>query len=348
MVKHRLRGFTLIELLVVIAIIAILVALLLPAVQQAREAARRSSCKNNLKQLGLAIHNYHEVSNQFPLSPTNIYDGTQPNWNNASRGTYLVQMLPYVEQSAIFDALDFRAVGTPWVAGLPGPTVNLEAQTDPQGQLFRKKTIPVFLCPSDDFDFYLGHSTRANYAMSMGNQAMPSNANSFGAACTLYPGNLFGTGPVGHGNTYIGGQISGIISRAGWSANFRDVVDGTSNVILAGEIRNGCGDHSVNGWFHFNAMWIATTAPINYPIACYPGSPLPDGSTYDGAPQSSATTGCNNWRNWQTSQGFKSLHVGGAQFVMCDGSVQFLSENIDYLTYQYLGDRKDGNPVNIK
>jgi prepilin-type processing-associated H-X9-DG protein len=183
-----------------------------------------------------------------------------------------------------------------------------------------------------------GHSTKVNYAMSMGNQAMPSQHG-----CTLYPGNNFGTGGSGHGNEEGPSGISGIVSRLNWAARIAHITDGTSNVIAAGEIRPQCGDHSRNGWMHFNSMWIATTAPINYPVACVrDGNIVVNGSTFawDNVP-----AGCNHWQNWQTSQGFKSRHVGGAQFLMCDGSVHFLSENIDYMTYQRLGDRRDGQVV---
>ena len=175
--------------------------------------------------------------------------------------------------------------------------------------------------------------------MSMGNQQMDSNAG----WCNQFPGNNFGTGGVGHGNTYESAHISGIISRLGYASRMAEISDGTSNTIAAGEIRPQCGDHSREGWGHFNSMWIATTAPINYPIACVREGRvrLPGGEyQWDNVP-----AGCNHWQNWQTSQGFKSRHVGGAQFVLCDGSVRFLSENIDYMTYQRLGDRRDGQTI---
>jgi prepilin-type processing-associated H-X9-DG protein len=165
----------------------------------------------------------------------------------------------------------------------------------------------------------------------MGNQAMPGQ----GGTCNLYPGNNFGTGGAGHGNQEAGIDISGIVSRVNWAAKFADMTDGQSNIIMAGEIRPGCGDHSRNGYFHFNSMWIATTAPINYPIRCANEPGWTSGGPFD----------CSAWDNWQTSQGFKSVHEGGAHFLMCDGAVTFISENIDYLNYQRLGDRRDGRPV---
>lgn len=343
----RLRSsrsaFTLIELLVVIAIIAILIALLLPAVQQAREAARRTQCKNNLHNLGLALHNYHDVYKQFPISIFNNQGALGPTWSQSSRGSYLIRLLPYVDQAPFFDALNFENTGPTWnPTGTPGtPNINFESQVDGNGELYRFKTIPVYICPSDPSPMRDGHSNKSNYAMSMGNQNMPSR----NGMCTEYDntaavgGNMFGTGPSGHGNSYNPTQISGIASRFNWAARIRDITDGTSNTIAMGEIRPQCGDHSRNGWFHFNSMWVATTAPINYPIACVREEPL-NGVAWNAMPES-----CNHWRNWQTSQGFKSRHIGGAQFVLCDGSAKFISENIDYVTYQRLGDRRDGQPV---
>jgi prepilin-type N-terminal cleavage/methylation domain-containing protein/prepilin-type processing-associated H-X9-DG protein len=351
--RYTRAAFTLIELLVVIAIIAVLIALLLPAVQQAREAARRTQCRNNLKQLGLALHNYHDVFNMFSPTIVNI-SGPGLTWSNASKGTYLVRLLPYIDQAPLFNALNFSQLeldgnedwqpqGPPGTAG-----VNFESQTEGVGgQLYRHKAIPSFFCPSETSPPLDGHSVKTNYALSMGNQQMDSNGGTPWGGCTLFPGNNFGTGPAGHGNSENPTQISGIVSRFNWAANFRDIVDGTSNVIAAGEVRAQCGDHIRNGWFHWNATWVATTAPINYPVYCVredTGWDNPDAAQVTqltGGP----ATGCNHWQNWQTSQGFKSRHTGGAHFLLCDGSVRFISQNIDYMTYQRIGDRRDGGTV---
>jgi prepilin-type processing-associated H-X9-DG protein len=131
-------------------------------------------------------------------------------------------------------------------------------------------------------------------------------------------------------------NISGVFSRYDWAARFAQIKDGTSNVICMGEILPWCGDHHRGGWMNANALWTATTAPVNFPT-CPGDLPGHDTGAFD----------CNHFANWQTSQGFKSYHPGGAQFVFCDGSVQFVPETIDYLTYQRLGDRHDGQPVNF-
>ncbi|MEJ7592324.1 MAG: DUF1559 domain-containing protein [Planctomycetaceae bacterium] len=325
-------GFTLIELLVVIAIIAILIALLLPAVQQAREAARRTQCKNNIKQLGLAMHNYHDVFNQFPInslqwgSPANT-----PEWTGTQHGTQLTMLLPYIEQAPLYNSINFT-------------NVNAES-TVVSGKPIYQVVISGFICPTATSPNNRAGDLRAktNYAPSMGAQRMDSPN-----ACQRFPpygplidptyaaiggdndNGYFGTGPAGHGNTMDKGTTSGMFSRACWAAGLRDATDGTSNTILMGEVRPECSDHVNNGWFHNNSIWVATTAPINFP-SCPESPPLPDT--------------CHRTDTWNTSQGFKSQHVGGAQFLLSDGSVHFFSENMDYGTYQRLGDRRDGQVV---
>ena len=364
MKRLRRRAFTLIELLVVIAIIAILVALLLPAVQQAREAARRAQCKNNLKQIGIAMHNYHEVHNQFPISVMETNGALGPTWSRGSKGGYLIRLLPFMDQEPLFNELNFDSPGAP-TGNTWGPNT-LEGQINPaNGKLFRYTTIPGFICPSDPMPERDGHSNKSNYAFSMGNQRMDARASTrYGGRCTsalagipphtgpgemssgaehLGAGNRFGTGSQGHGSSGDPQRMSGIASRFAWAARFRDISDGTSNVIAAGEIRPNCGDHTRNGWFHFNSLWVATTAPINYPIICVrePGWNANSATMPDGKP----ATSCNHWQNLMTSQGFKSVHAGGAHFLMSDGSTRFLTESIDYVTYQRLGDRRDGNVI---
>src|SRR5579871_4787717 len=152
------RGFTLIELLVVIAIIAILVALRLPAVQQAREAARRTQCKNNLKQLGLAVHNYHDSTNRLP------FNGSQ----DKVRASTLVRLLPQLEQQPLFNMLNFSVA--------PNAHISYQLLNGVAGAYFGDVTLPVFLCPSDTPLTASGTAIFAptNYAPSIGGTAMPS------------------------------------------------------------------------------------------------------------------------------------------------------------------------------
>jgi len=320
----RPAAFTLVELLVVITIIGILIALLLPAVQAAREAARRAQCANNLKQLGVALHNYHQACGQFPLgSGYNLNALSTPGSGHPDdHANVFVALLPYIEQQALFDACDFTQ-NTPHNSVLP------------DGRPVHEVWISALLCPSaqgkkyylpDNNPFW--HDTDgqkwavSNYGLSMGNQSLVTGCP--------FGGNMFGTGPANHGHSTNGSQISGVFSHLAWGAAIMEIRDGTSNTIALGEVLPECSWHGRDGWMHINSLWCATTCPINYPTC----TAQPD---YDPS--------CSAPNAWSCDMGFKSRHPGGCHFVFCDGSVQFLGESIDYETYQKLGDRRDGRPI---
>ena len=315
-------GFTLIELLVVIAIIAILVALLLPAVQQAREAARRSSCKNNLKQIGLALHNYHDTHGVFPpgyimpLDPQNSaashagryrFTGRHPGW-----GMYLLPMLEY---GNLYDRQTFngtlRPSGScsgdcPSGGGILATANNTNALNE---------TLPVYSCPSD---------------------IKPSRGTG-GYGTTSYNGC--------EGNTNRSGQTNNpsIVDTGGmfWcnsNCRMRDVTDGTSNTIIVGEV----------SWLQHYAWADLSNSNNNHAQGgLWPGvvdakrTPLLVRNVHFTRPINRSTPNPGN-----NNDGFGSYHKGGAQFLFADGSVHFLSENIDSReaigTYQRLGIRNDG------
>lgn len=342
--RHKRNGFTLIELLVVIAIIGLLVSLLLPAIQAAREAGRRTTCANNMKQLGIAEQEYHDNMGMLtPGSPHCSKDEDGPNnpnlcygdWWGAhptNKGHHFVRLMPYIEQSGVYDQLDFRQNIPPQIQAIKNNGV---------------WTPTSMRCPSDDhqrMDISL-----TNYGCNMG-PVIPSNP--FG--CTLYRADwgiipwvhpkavglnsYFGNGQSDNGRqAWINGTgIPGPFGQCWWAARLAEIQDGTSQTILLGEVRAKCSDHAWGHWWEGNnAWWFHSNAPINYNTC--PGEGGNDPNNTNSGP-------CNRTESWNVSLGFKSRHRGGAYFVMCDGAVRFLPETIDYQMYQTLASRNDGFP----
>jgi len=320
--RGKRKAFTLIELLVVIAIIAILIALLLPAVQQAREAARRSSCKNNLKQYGLGLHNYHDVYGMFPI-------GGQ-NWANPHIG-WQVRILPQMDQAPLFNELELTVP----INGDGDATWNKVLSN---GKRLREIGVPYGRCPSDPTEELLwGNRWQGSYTGSLGSQSTPSNPNApgGGAGCEQWQQFRIGRGTAAHGNTVSNTDLSGMFGRLGPAIRIKNVTDGMSNTIMVGEILMMCTDHREGPW-HYNGggnAHASTVVPINNFTTCDPRF---------GTVQN---PNCTDKTNWNYSWGFRSAHAGGAQFLFGDGSVHFLSENINHTTYQRLGDRADSQPV---
>ena len=318
--KHR-SGFTLIELLVVIAIIAILISLLLPAVQQAREAARRSSCKNNLKQLALAMHNYHGVHSTLPLvAPSSLYG-------------YSAQalLLPYIEQANLQNLINFQQ---PLLSGRPwAPTLNPN-YTDLVG-----REVEVFLCPSDagDPNYFDSRGLRwagTNYMVNMGS---------------------------GTGKFYCSrGKPDGLFWR-GSKTRFRDIVDGASNTVLMAETLFGLrGDDTstlVDSERQIKRVSGGRPCSIDADtLASRPASRFSGrragqwirGLTFHTMinsyfPPNSAFPDVSH--HGEALSGARSLHAGGVQVALADGSVRFVNESINLMTWRSIHSRKDGNIV---
>ena len=327
---RRRPGFTLIELLVVIAIIAILVSLLLPAVQQAREAARRTQCKNNLKQMGLALHNYEGVYGVLPHAL----------WGSSPSGTstlqddgfgWMVSILPYVEQANLYQRINPQ--GQPGVMGVqaireqyyPGFTVIPGGET----------VIPFYLCPSSAMPA-VAPVTFLPAGAPAGSQSLTHrNPERAGYATSNYKaagGSNSGDYGMMHKN-FEGGGVK-----------FRDVTDGLSNTIVVGE-----------------SSYVSTTVsasqraltPLVAGTHFLMDWPIWMGSHGNGQDETVRING--RWGSVINARcGFQkmalavnddnafSYHVGGAQFCLGDGSVRFITENIDVLTYDYLHDKRDG------
>lgn len=333
--RRRTKGFTLIELLVVIAIIAILIALLLPAVQQAREAARRTQCKNNLKQYGLALHNYVDVHGSLPIAGTNWNPADNPpTWQHPAAVGWQVRVLPFLEQGPLYNELDW-GITQPQSSYEPGnPRGFLPTQILKDGKPARSHQIPTARCPSDVSENNLINGwAQTNYTGSPGSQRF----NSVDANCNPY---LQFIQPLANNvhfaDTTSPSELSGLFGRLGVTIQLQMITDGLSNTIAVGETLPDCSDHDA-GWWLYNGhgnTHASTAVKINDFTTCnYRGGkpvlfPL-----------------CTAQSNWNIAHGFRSRHVGGAQFLLADGSVRFISENINHPTYQSLGGRADGNVI---
>ena len=308
----RRQAFTLIELLVVIAIIAILIALLLPAVQQAREAARRTQCKNNLKQLGLAFHNYEGT---FKGLPAAIYwpAGSQTQW---AWGTML---LPYIEQAPLYNQLNVQT--------LRPHDIGRNANT----QKLLQTVLAPFICPTDV------------------EPGLNRNRPFLRIAAPLVPSFEMGKSnyACNNGDT----DSTGICASPDNITLFRDVTDGLSNTFFAGEKRSLRHPKQINTnskcagpWANVWAAAEENTSGVNegvvnvWAVAAKTEFKIQTGEGGTGEPEPGAA--------------FSSQHDGGVQFLMGDGAVRFISDNINggwkndpKGTYNWLGNRSDGNAI---
>jgi len=341
------RGFTLIELLVVIAIIAVLIALLLPAVQQAREAARRTQCKNNLKQLGLASHNYLDSFSVFP--PCCIGNGAGYldwlTWNSGGpqaidkfkNTTGMVLLMPYLDQANIFNKWDFNSaastcnttdIGFAGWGNMTYTAADAAGNVDAVNAALGKTPLQVIVCPSDNGgEYYTG--------------------TSIGTVISAAAGGGFRSNYVMSGTRYANSYVHNwsrdayIPARLGLANDdrktpIRDVADGTSNTVLLYETVRENWYSSVGGWTHCayningSGDFASTTAandafPAKINQWMYPGYPTsfkPGRATLPNNPS--------------------SLHPGGCHVVLADGSVRFISEYIAQSTQDRLSLMADG------
>jgi prepilin-type N-terminal cleavage/methylation domain-containing protein/prepilin-type processing-associated H-X9-DG protein len=295
--RRRTRGFTLVELLVVIAIIGILVAMLLPAVQAAREAARRSSCNNNLKQIGLGLHEYHDTYKSFPSGYVgNVGTANSESWS------WSALILPFVEQPALHDSVGVTKWTLENAIGTGGANVRALLQTK----------LEMYICPSDSGYMKPGmvHTNR-NFSGGLGVTA---------AGLTDYfPGVSSYVGAAGHRDVADAAVNTGIF-YGNSGVTFADILDGTSNTFAVGErdtfdCRSG--------------SWIGVQNPNGSGTNGY------HEATGHSHPKLNQDITIINWNVGRTGcgEGFSSLHPGGAQFVLCDGSVRFITENIQHFWF---------------
>jgi prepilin-type N-terminal cleavage/methylation domain-containing protein/prepilin-type processing-associated H-X9-DG protein len=324
------RAFTLVELLVVITIIAILIALLLPAVQAAREAARQLQCANNLKQIALALHHYHDANKTLPFGAPFKNTATNP-----VTGTWAAFLLPFLERQTVFDRFDFKY-------GMH------DARNAPAAAI----VVPAFACPTDPLS---SKPILENRIWSPGSTTTPGIQNPTRAMGLWYPACIGPTAPdfcyfCPAGNTAspnnpccqgcnwgtesggfcraggITGEacFTGMFGRSCYSISFNKVTDGLSNTLMVGETLPG---HNLYNCAYCTNMSVATThTPINLMNTWEMPAPL--GSS-------------------QYTCGFKSLHPGGLNFALGDGSVRFINETIDYILFNKLGTRAGGEVASV-
>lgn len=306
MSQAKLRAFTLIELLVVIAIIAVLIALLLPAVQQAREAARRSQCKNNLKQIGLALHNYHETHSVLPPGGTTCNPCAA--YSSGINGhNFTADILPFMDQGTIYNKLNWR---------IPGYAYYFSS-LDAAHEAAVATVLPAYVCPSSTTPTFWQYNPPTCFFR----QAVSHYAGIGGSINYPYNGTTISRAGTFFKNSKIG---------------LRDMTDGSSNVMVVGEYSGlakgqtkdmAMNQVNPNVWYGFydndsstyNSYKTITYAPNLY----WQGTGSPIGTSVH-------------------NQSLKSQHVGGIHALMGDGAVRFLNENINIQTYYNLSDIADG------
>lgn len=362
----RRPAFTLVELLVVIAIIGILIALLLPAIQAAREAARRSTCTNNLKQMGIGLQNYHDVFGRFP-SRMNSRGQNNERWpgdpnpppvqtGDGDNVSEFARILPYIEQKQVWDQFDTRydCVGnhSSWpYTGL------LQSWNNRQYPIWA--IIPSYLCPSVSGQKQNGNNPSGgnwaytDYATCIG---APSCGYQFGGSGVVAPyvqvspypqqqwSGWFGDNSMGWqsdtwnppNNSY---GTNGIFSQGNFGAALSDITDGSSNTMAIGESPRWCNGQGINqGWWHTHTSMFTTKSPVNFPSCLNE----PD---INGIRILNTWSPWSQWWNIESSWGLKSKHPGGAQVVFADGSTHFIVDGVNYEVYQRLGVRNDAKQI---
>ena len=312
MKRSRIRGFTLIELLVVIAIIAILIALLLPAVQQAREAARRTQCKNNLKQWGLAVHNYHDVYLKFPIGAMGMtIPGPENNF------PFHVRVLPFADQAPMYNEFN-QSLHYNDTTGSPG------------NRSHRDQSFPLLHCPS---------ARERDKKPSTSSQGWTTHYYGVAGAKDIV-GVAQGTNFEHEGNynnNHGGVSTNGMLYRNS-NLSMRDVTDGTTNTLLIGEISSRT--NTAANWSNSYRPWIQGASSGTGGVANYACKNIRH------------PIGRSGWRSGNSSRLFSDVrfgsnHEGGAQFLLTDGSVRFVSENIDFATYQAAATRDLGETLQL-
>jgi prepilin-type N-terminal cleavage/methylation domain-containing protein/prepilin-type processing-associated H-X9-DG protein len=354
------RGFTLIELLVVIAIIAILIGLLVPAVQKVREAAARTQCANNLKQIGLGLHNYHDTYKHFPPASQVPYAQVNDDSNLDMRlpfgPNWAVLILPYIEQTPLYNTANPQSYPgispVPHVKNVGGKA--LLAGVNTSWRVIRGAIVPIYQCPSDPNNQIPYNDpgatappetgwARGNYGVTAGYEDYDHQNG--GASYT----------------TSSGGPLKGVVSSPVMSANYgakiTQIPDGSSNTIMVAELRSGISPLDPRGTW---ALGFSSASIVNAGRAPY--NPTPNNRLGDSGGDGDEIQNCykfwnnkigslqgmgciNDSGNIMTSGMSRSLHTGGVNCCFADGSVQFIRDSISEFTWGLLLSKADGFPL---
>jgi prepilin-type N-terminal cleavage/methylation domain-containing protein/prepilin-type processing-associated H-X9-DG protein len=329
------RGFTLIELLVVIAIIAVLIALLLPAVQSAREAARRAQCVNNLKQIGLGMHNYQSANNCLP-----------PGCKGCCWGTWLIFLLPNIEQQALYNS--WNSLGNYLVAN--GPMDSNLRYVGACNITVTSSRINAYMCPSDGGNTSLTsintggkYVTSQNYMVNFGSTNYEQDPMTINGLTYPFLGAPFTDIGAPIPDSPIGGT-SGMANVISPTVNFAAITDGLSNTLMVSEAVVGqsvSGHNDLRGFSHwaFAAQFTGFLTP---------NSTQPDmmqGTTYYWYPYQNNPPAQLGTATTGTYMGVRSRHPGGVNTAMCDGSVKFMKNSINPITWRALSSTKGGEVV---
>ena len=331
MSRHQARGFTLIELLVVIAIIAVLIGLLLPAVQAAREAARRAQCVNNFKQMGLALHNYHDTNGSFPIGRMGV-GYTYPQVAD-QRKTWAFSVLPFFEQSNLYNAINF----------------SLPFYERPNTTVIRTP-LAMFQCPSDTPSIQEPDTpyprSKSNFAANWGNTHFWQDETGRGAEGP----NPWNNGPMGlqgapNGNSFMGAPFKG-----NKSTGINEMTDGTSNTILIGEVIMGANAAGGQAYDHRGDVFNDDYNCTMFFTYTTPNSTVPDRLAGDAAGRPWCSFGllgnvppCTG--GTPVFNAARSRHPGGVNILFGDGSVKFMKSTVNVATWRAIGSPNGGEVV---